>query len=359
MKMNIRYVGWLHSDNLGDAALYSVIQGLFKPAVVSATLSEYDAVVIGGGTLILRSGCLKQAKAATESSKETCVFGSGVADPEFRDTSKHAVWRAVLDRCFYIGVRGFRSQQILQELGCHQPVEVIGDPALLVGSRFTKPTEHSNGHHHLVINICNPERSRLWGGDNEAVRATVVSSVNHLLELGRSITFVSFDPRNDSYIRSAIEDLGRQERVDFVKGYESLDRTLNLFARASLVIGEKLHSTIFSAAVGTPFISLGYQPKCLDFATTLGLEQFVLRTDRLTDSGLIDKVHEVEDHNRQLRERLHVRVAYYRKKLREAAFKVKAHLQSAGVVSGESKADIRDAPVIPRRSNDGMGKSSD
>ena len=45
-----------------------------------------------------------------------------------------------------------------------------------------------------------------------------------------------------------------------------------------------------AAAANVPFVSLEYQPKCRDFAASIGWEQFVVRTDKISPNGLIDLV---------------------------------------------------------------------
>src|SRR6266511_852291 len=111
--MRILYLGWLNTDNLGDLALYRAIKALFEPDLVAPEAPVRDAVMVGGGTLIYRNPCAEEARSAAENSDRIFIFGAGAGDPEFSEITKPEPWQYALDRCFYVGVRGFRSKQIL------------------------------------------------------------------------------------------------------------------------------------------------------------------------------------------------------------------------------------------------------
>lgn len=52
----------------------------------------------------------------------------------------------------------------------------------------------------------------------------------------------------------------------------------------------KLHAGVLAAAANVPFVSLEYQPKCRDFAASIGWDEFVVRTDQIRPDRLIDLV---------------------------------------------------------------------
>src|SRR5882757_820356 len=51
----------------------------------------------------------------------------------------------------------------------------------------------------------------------------------------------------------------------------------------------KLHAAVLASAANVPCVVLEYQPKCLDFAASIGWERFTIRTSQLTADQLIDK----------------------------------------------------------------------
>jgi len=337
-QIRIRYIGWLATDNLGDIAVYRALQELFQPCVLDPAAPEPDAFMIGGGTLLFRRGCAEAASAAASSSRSLFVFGSGAADPEFGEVLNNDLWNSVLERCFYVGVRGFRTRDVLRQLGCAQPVEVMGDPALLLEASVA-PGERNPRQ--ILVNICNTRDSRLWGEDNRAVRSRVVQAARGLIKRGWEITFVSFESRNDSYVEAAARDVGG---ADFVTGYESLEATMDLLGRSRLVIGEKLHSIVLAAAAGTPFVALEYRPKCRDFAESVGCGPMVLRTDNFSADDILAKVEEIEHGYEAVRQALHDRVAQHRNSLRRAAREAQRYLSERAHTGRPTDASVRAAP---------------
>jgi polysaccharide pyruvyl transferase WcaK-like protein len=337
-QIRIRYIGWLATDNLGDIAVYRALQELFRPCVLDPAALDPDAFMIGGGTLLFRRGCAEPASAAANSSRSLFVFGSGAADPEFGEVLHNELWNSVLERCFYVGVRGCRTRDVLRQLGCAQPVEVMGDPALLLEASVAPGDRDPR---QILVNICNTRHSRLWGEDNRAVRARVVEAANGLIQRGWKVTFVSFESRNDAYVEAAARDVGG---ADFVTGYQSLEATMDLLGRSRLVIGEKLHSIVLAAAAGTPFVALEYRPKCRDFAESVGCGPMVLRTDNFSADAILAQVEEIERSYEAVREALHTRVAQYRDSLRRAAREVQQYLSERALAGRSTDASVRVAP---------------
>ncbi len=60
--------------------------------------------------------------------------------------------------------------------------------------------------------------------------------------------------------------------------------------KLDLLVSLKLHAGILAAAANVPFVSLEYRPKCRDFASSLGWEEFLIRTDQLGNRALIDRI---------------------------------------------------------------------
>lgn len=71
-----------------------------------------------------------------------------------------------------------------------------------------------------------------------------------------------------------------------------------------LLIAFKLHAAVLAAAVNTPFLSLAYRPKCLDFAASIDWQPYTLRTDVAAAEHVTEMVSrmlcELPMHRRQL-----------------------------------------------------------
>lgn len=66
-----------------------------------------------------------------------------------------------------------------------------------------------------------------------------------------------------------------------------------IISKLYCVIGMRYHSNIFSAKVGTPFISISYEQKMRGFMEINGLENFCIDVDRLTSEILLLKFKEL------------------------------------------------------------------
>jgi polysaccharide pyruvyl transferase WcaK-like protein len=67
------------------------------------------------------------------------------------------------------------------------------------------------------------------------------------------------------------------------------DRFLRKVETFDLLIAVKLHAAVLASAANVPSVILEYQPKCLDFAASIGWERFTIRTSQVTPARLIEK----------------------------------------------------------------------
>ena len=84
----------------------------------------------------------------------------------------------------------------------------------------------------------------------------------------------------------------------------------------------------FSAAAGTPFIGLEYQPKCYDFAQSVGFGRYTLRTDRVSEGKVLDLFNDLLENYEEIRKELAIRVDAYRKKQKQFAARIVQDIES-------------------------------
>jgi hypothetical protein len=84
----------------------------------------------------------------------------------------------------------------------------------------------------------------------------------------------------------------------------------------------------FSAAAGTPFIGLEYQPKCYDFAQSVGFERYMLRTDGVTEGKVMKLFTDLLENYEQMEKELAARVDTYRIKQRQFAARIVQDIES-------------------------------
>ena len=221
------------------------------------------------------------------------VFGTGVADPDFwpgREdgwSDRRKEWVALLEELPTVGVRGPLSKACLEDAGARNVV-VSGDPVALLHARYSaRPTPaHREGALRIGINA--GPYPRTWGRGEDIQEATVALA-QWLRKAGHQIEILPIWPRD---IEAGLDVARRAElpRSALIPQSFSHEAFLSRVEKLDLLVAINLHAGILAAAANVPFVSLEYQPKCRDFAATIGWEEFLVRTDELEHDRLIERV---------------------------------------------------------------------
>jgi glycosyltransferase involved in cell wall biosynthesis len=284
--VGVEYVGLAGHHNLGDDAMLEAIRRLMPWAEVGTNLANPRAVMLGGGTLLNADNYyLNKVRRVDGPNEERVVFGTGVRSPEYWGfTEQLEDWEPFLRSALSIGLRGPDSLATIRSWGYDGPVDVVGDPALVL----PRPEGVENVEGRVVISPVYTA-GECWGGDDGAVFDEFAAAIGRLRSSGRDVVMMTAHPGDD---RWAIEIMRRAGHPDlpYLAGYEDLDAALRLLASADLVIGERLHAVVLAAAMGTPFIAVEYRPKVRDFMSSLGAAEWCTRTDEMGRLGaLIDE----------------------------------------------------------------------
>ncbi|MCK4443938.1 MAG: hypothetical protein KAW09_05310, partial [Thermoplasmata archaeon] len=94
------------------------------------------------------------------------------------------------------------------------------------------------------------------------------------------------------------------------------------------LIGEKLHSLVFSAATHTPFVSIEYRPKCLDFAESVGFSAYNIRTSEMTAERVKVLLFDLMENWNDMRTLLKENVQVYRQRLGDFAARIVKDIES-------------------------------
>lgn len=95
------------------------------------------------------------------------------------------------------------------------------------------------------------------------------------------------DADNDTYIHQEL--YGRMQQRKDVKVLDrvpDMETLMSIFASARFVIGMRLHSLIIATALGTPWVSVNYDPKVRAFARYAGQDRFSLDVSEVTSHRL-------------------------------------------------------------------------
>lgn len=354
------YAGWVGHDNLGDEAMFEFCKERF-PSVRWSSLESVDYVpdqkqflgrvwtnpasavrilgeelrhqtrlrtlamqglqwvservsgrvgILGGGTLINRADYNLETYLDLRKRTKTLVpvFGTGVASPEFwsslpgwRDLRKE--WVAAFADLPVVGVRGPLSRDSLVDAGSTNVV-ISGDPAIAYHRRFRSAPSMARPDRPLRVAINTGHCSgNLWGSESE-IHTALLAATRWLIERKHSVQILPvWDPDVP-----ACTELARAAQLppsSVSPILASHDAFLEKIVEFDLMIALKLHATVLASAANVPCVVLEYQPKCLDFASSVAWQDFTIRTSQLAPETLIERLEFLIETLPQARKTLH------------------------------------------------------
>lgn len=361
MRKKVGYSGWIGHNNVGDEALLDANRHLFNEIefIDSRYWNGYDSLLFGGGTILPQFlvGGEPKPKSA---SRCTAAIGVGVRSPEFWNRQMAAIdlrylagragfskltrnkyieyalkpteylssniqatgyyfssedYNSIGEYGFdYLGVRGPLSQDTLSNYGIN--CEVVGDTALVLEPSSTKIDREKK------IAVCLQHNKLKWA-KNEDYLGHIIDFLTKLIP-DYKIVFLPFQKED---ITMHIDLSARLENAEFRNYCSPMDvqGAIDEIASCELMVGEKLHANILSACSYTPFISLEYRPKCLDFAASVGMADYNIRVDEVTESELESMFADM-DNPKGITDHLESEVNEKRRDIRQFARKVATEL---------------------------------
>lgn len=337
------YLGWAGQGNLGDDAMYEAHQMALDPlAVVPLPVLRIErrlrmvswlpggirapAVLLGGGTLFGRTDWWRRVGAvrAVMPNALWMTLGVGVEDPDFSakrvftDRDAMRTWTAFAASWPLVGVRGPRSQEILDSYGLRS--EVTGDPALLLAPLTEPATRVEDGL--LGVSVAAPEAQ--WGATDQ-VEATVLAVLRPLRRLGWRFRFFVFSRWDRELTSRMCRSLGSSAELCHANSTRSL---LSSLGACQVVLGERLHSVVLASAAGTPSVAIEYRPKIGDFMQSIGRAELAFRSDRLDPERLQDALVLLAANRESESTQIRSRVDELRGKLNEASVRARDLVES-------------------------------
>lgn len=234
----------------------------YSPTGVLRALRGADLVISGGGSLLQDATSSRSLyyylyvlRLAQVFRRKTMIYAQGIG-PLKSEKSKRAVGR-VLKRASAVTVRDSDSLSVIESLGV-AGARVVADPSFLAQADMDAADAvlascGLSGRPLLGISI------RPWA-DN-AWLPELAGSVRVICDLlGLTPVLIPMQPGEDARLCAEI-DLG-----PLVGGNLPPQAVKGLIARCSLMIGMRLHSLMFAADTGVPFVALVYDPKVRAFA---------------------------------------------------------------------------------------------
>jgi polysaccharide pyruvyl transferase CsaB len=289
------------------SGLRSFIRGL-TGRTIRTTLNAYkecDAVIFGGGGLFTDEKpraifiWLMQILPALRRKKPIFCLGQSVG-PLMMRTSRWTV-HYIFRKMKIIVVRDEASRMVLNRMGISN-VQVLPDPVF----SFQNPAAAA-GHRkpYIVFSL------RQWQKNALQVHKTLAEFADWIHETYRlKIYFAPLQRLRDddeAEIKQVLSRMKYRDAAEVLPYSENLNDLLKLVGEATAVVGMRLHSIIFSAVTGTPFLALSYSLKVAEVARQLGMGQFFCEYRFLDLDVLKKKFEKLYDGREHVEKLLHLK----------------------------------------------------
>ncbi|MGQ0848842.1 MAG: polysaccharide pyruvyl transferase CsaB [Actinomycetota bacterium] len=207
-------------------------------------------------------------------------------------------------------VRDQGSAGLLADLGVEiGRIPVTADPAFALNPASAEvadeilETTGANGD--PVIGVC----LRPWANGEwlPAVSRALDDLIGRLEARAVLVPFQESPHAHENDSQVALDLLALVDHPDRVTilrgGYTPAERAAVL-GRCRMVLGMRLHSVIFAAAMGVPVVALAYDPKVGQVMEELGVGEFALDLRELETGLLLETAAKLDDHAAEIRPRL-------------------------------------------------------
>jgi polysaccharide pyruvyl transferase WcaK-like protein len=238
-------------------------------------------------------------RALIRSTGSAPLFGTGVEDPAVYAKSPGWMnqlpeWATLLAGLPEVAVRGPISRELLREQGLKN-VEIVGDPALLY-SRWFPAKEHTRGNNgrrlRVLLNYGAAQGVPMWGTQS-LVELAFTRLLKNLTNEHHLVTVVAICPQDVPHCRALLDRAGRNQ--DSVLLCDQVESYLSCVRSQDVAIAFKLHAGILAVTQHLPTILVEYSPKCRDFAASIGMSEYCVRSDRLDQDILETLLFQIVD----------------------------------------------------------------
>lgn len=311
---NILYLGWLGQGNVGDDVLFELFKILFyknsnlhqKNIAVNIdtfhqdrryqmSLSSYDLIVLGAGSLMHLPYWINICKEAMSLDIPVVSWGSGI-DGEYKNdqdltekVENMKQYHSFYENIDYLSVRGPLTKKILKRIGVKNNIHEVGDPALhYAAETYGDIMNSSNNKKQILINW-GTSYNNIFGRNEEKVENELVKVIHHLLAQGYNVKIYPIWTGDILAVQKLTAKVA-DKRCEAQTVVYDAKGTQKVIQNSFLTINMKLHANILSASANKPFISLAYRGKCFDFSHTVQCLDYTVATDQLTASNIIQLV---------------------------------------------------------------------
>jgi polysaccharide pyruvyl transferase WcaK-like protein len=121
---------------------------------------------------------------------------------------------------------------------------------------------------------------RIYGQDEDYVFKECVSLINRLTRDGYNVLFFPVWIKDIPIQNRIYLSCSNKKQLHIIEKIHDYRVIVSTLKKMDLVIGMKLHSTIFSFLAGVPVVSISYREKCLAFMEIMGMKKHAIKTDQ-------------------------------------------------------------------------------
>ena len=191
--------------------------------------------------------------------RKTMIYAQGVG-PLQRPRIRGAVAKA-FNKADAITVRDEDSRALLDQIGVTREVQVCADPSFLVEPDLDA-ADRIIGEAGLSGREIVGVSLRPWPGHDDWLAGAARTITDVCREIGAQVAFIPMRESEDAAFGEGAITLTHGGDPRIAKG---------LVARCGMIVGMRLHSLIFAAGAGVPFVPIVYDPKVASFASEVGV----------------------------------------------------------------------------------------
>lgn len=347
-RKKILYLGWLGYNNIGDDVLYELFEKMFhKYKTISEEvqieplnssinqemdLSNYDLIVLGGGSLFNIPQLIDICSKAIKQNIPVVSWGTGIdgfyKNNHIQSVATNHQLKDLYEQFKYISIRGPFTKNALLNIGVKNNIDEIGDPALIYADETLGERTYQNRRNKKILINWGTSYNNIFGQNEETVEDELVGIAKSLIEKGYLITIYPIWSEDIKPVKRLWKKINDKncEAITEVYDAETLQK---LISESYMTINLKLHANILSASANVPFISIAYRGKCFDFAKTVDCLEYVIPTDEVDKKKLLQRVESIEKNYDLIEKRFKLAKSKYHPKVIKS-IEIIANLLSEG-----------------------------
>lgn len=312
-----RGYGTIKAENKFPSGIRSFITYLFGGSFwrTRRVVKNADYFILGGGGLF--DGTSKkailiwgiQAWFAYHYKKPVIMYGQSLGEINSKFAKK--VVKKMFRKAEFIAVRDESSKQLLKTWIKGKKILVMPDLVFHATEGQREPRAQSQEPLAPRTLLLNLRPCRHIASEFNKTLADFTDVVT--AETGLTVELLPFKKGMDEKYQKAIAETSKAKPklLEYTDDKEKLNE---IYSKAKVLIGMRLHSILYAIKTGTPFLAINYNPKVRNILESLNLSEFVIEINDVTPKNLLKKLQTIIEKEVQIREKLtQIAIGEYKK----------------------------------------------